>query len=208
MHNPQHVDRYDSVSPQAVDPATGVVSRQTTAPRYSRRIITGFSPMPANYVQTQGGTGFQVHYPQRRQGGQAARRAPAARVRRGSAAPAAQAPAAQAAPAAPRRRMNPITDLKHAMEDVFQTSALSVGSVKAQLRHVTGPAPPIGRGTGLSDSHRSVIAGTINNAVTALNNIRSYMLQAFPVYISTKLAGHTSNTAVDLAYRQQWLDPL
>ncbi|KAF9943860.1 hypothetical protein BGZ72_003249, partial [Mortierella alpina] len=215
---PPHVDRYDSVSPQAVDPQAvnpNMISRQRASPRYHRRIIVDFklgSQMPANYIQTQGGTGFQVRGPQRRQGGQApgaaaraaAGAAPAARVRRGSEQ---VAPPAQA-PAAPARRRSPSALLKNAMENVFQTSALSVGSVKAKLRHVTGPAFPLGTGLGLNDAQRSLMADTINSAVTVLNNLRSYMLQAVPLYISYTLETGPPGAAAHLAHRQQWLDPL
>ncbi|KAF9945790.1 hypothetical protein BGZ70_003568, partial [Mortierella alpina] len=187
VHNPPHVDRYDSVSPQAADPQ-------------------------AVNLNTQGGTGFQVRGPQRRQGGAApgaapgaaAGAAPAARVRRGSEL---IAPAAQA-PAAPARQLSSSTRFKHAMDNVFQTSVLSVGSVKAKLRHVTGPAAPLGSGLGLTDAQRSLMADTINSAVTALNNLRSHMLQAIPLYISNKLATGPLGAAAHLAHRGRWLDPL
>ncbi|KAF9974502.1 hypothetical protein BGZ75_000778, partial [Mortierella antarctica] len=89
------------------------------------------------------------------------------------------------APTAPGAVMQPL--------DIQQT----------KLRHAAGPV-----GAALNDNQRILMETTINNAVTTLNNIRSYMLQAIALYISIRLETHSTNSAGDVAYRQRWLDPL
>ncbi|CAO3573986.1 unnamed protein product [Mortierella alpina] len=156
--------------------------------------------MPANYLQTKAGRKIKPGGPAAPKG--KARAASARSTHSGSRRGSVRSTRSSQASHVPVRNLRAITTYKHQLEKVFQTSSLSVGSWKAKLRYANGPA-----GT-LNDQDRSLLANKTNNVVTALNSIRSYMLQAIPLYISMRIPGHTTNSVADLAYRQQWLDPL
>ncbi|KAG0195459.1 hypothetical protein BGX28_001333, partial [Mortierella sp. GBA30] len=126
------------------------VSPQTSCTRYNRKIIKDFttSKMTPTYLQSQDRQSMRVKGPQTGKG------------------------------KGPKRKLQSLTKCRHVLDAVFQTSALSVGSLKATLRYVTGSP--------LTHEDRATMASTINSAVTVLNDMRQYMFQAIPLYVVTK----------------------